>query len=131
MELSPLAKQRLARIGEPSQEQKKRLRHSQELSSLLSSYFTGRLSLNSLWARLKQCKDEGKEFLVKEASLHLVGAMSPRADEQGLKRCREGILAVETLKGNNKYSILEASLSSIENLCKQYKQGKEQHRKAS
>ncbi len=34
MELSPLAKKRLARIGEPSKKEKETLKHSQDLSSL-------------------------------------------------------------------------------------------------
>jgi hypothetical protein len=126
MELSPLARERLARIGEPSEEEKERLRHSQELSSLLSSYFIGKLSAESLWMRLKEYKDEGKESLIKDVQLRLADAVSLEADEQSIKRCREGILAAETLKDNNKYSILEAKLSSIESLCKQYKQGRDE-----
>jgi len=126
MELSPLAKERLARIGEPSEEEKERLRLSQELSPLLSSYFTGKLSVDSLWTRLKEYKDEARESLIKEVQLKLVDAISLGADEQNLKACREGILAAETLKDNSKYSTLEVNLSSIETLCKQYKQGREQ-----
>ena len=126
MELSPLAKERLARIGEPSQEEKDNLRHSQELSSLLSSYFTGKLSVESVWTRLKEYKDEGKEFLIREAQLNLAGAIGLGGSELDSKRCREGILAAETLKDDSKYSILEANLSSIESLCKQYKQEREQ-----
>ena len=126
MELSPLAKERLARIGEPSEEEKERLKHCQKLSYLLSSYFTGKLSVDSLWARLKEYKDEGKESLIKEAQLDLASAISLGADEQSLKRSCEGILAAETLKDNSKYNILEAKLRSIESLCKQYKKGREQ-----
>jgi len=126
MELSPLAKQRLAKIGEPSKEEREKLRRSEELSSLLSSYFTGKLSADAFWTRLKEYKDEGKESLIKEVQLKLAEAISLGADEQSLKACREGILAAETLKDSNKYSILEVNLSSIESLCKQYKQGREQ-----
>jgi len=126
MELSPLAKERLAKIGEPSKEEKEKLRHSKELSSLLSSYFMENLPIDSLWARLKECKDKGEESLIKEVQLKLAEAISLGADEPSLKRCQEGILAAETLKDNNKYSILEVNLNSIESLCKQYKQGREQ-----
>lgn len=126
MELSPLAKERLARIGEPSQEEKDKLRHSQEISSLLSSYFTGKLSVESLWTKLKEYKDEGKEFMIREAQLNLVGAISLGSNALDFNRCREGILAVETLKDDSKYSILEANLKSIESLGNQYNQEREQ-----
>ncbi|MDY7019532.1 MAG: hypothetical protein SU899_05630 [Chloroflexota bacterium] len=126
MELSPLAKERLARIGEPSQEEKDELRHAQELSSLLSPYFTGKLSAESLWTKLKEYKDEGKEFVIREAQLNLAGAISLGSNELDFNRCREGILAVETLKDDSKYSILEANLNSIQSLYKQYNQEREQ-----
>jgi len=54
MKLSPLAKQRLAKIGELSDEERGNLKQSQELSSLLSFYFTGKLSVASLWTKLKE-----------------------------------------------------------------------------
>jgi len=54
MELSPLAKQRLAEIGELSDEEREKLRQSRELSSLLSFYFTGKLSVASPWTKLKE-----------------------------------------------------------------------------
>jgi len=126
MELSPLAKERLASLGELSQEEREKLGHSQELSSLLSSYFTGKLPVESLWKVLKEYKDEGKEYLIKEAQVNLANAVSLGADEQSLKMCREGILTLETLKENSQYSMLEANLSLIENLCRQYKQEREQ-----
>ena len=125
MELSPRAKERLARIGELSQEEKDRLKHSEELTRLLSDYFTGKLSPEDLWMALKGYKDQGKEFIIKEAQLSLIDALGLESSDLDFERHRDGILAVETLKGEGQYLDLERNLNSIQSLCQQYKENKE------
>jgi len=125
MELSPRARERLARIGEFSREEKDRLRDSEELIHLLSDYFTGKLTPEDLWMTLKGYKDQGKEFMLKEAQLSLINALGLESSDLDFERHRSGILAVETLKGEGQYLDLERNLDSIQSLRQQYRQEKQ------
>jgi len=120
MELSPLAREKLAQIGELTQEEKTRLKYSQQLGSVLSDYFTAKLSPEDLWKELKVQKEEGREFLLKEAQLKLINAINLQGSDRDFDRQRRGILAVETLKIENNYAILEQSLECIQSLRRQY-----------
>jgi hypothetical protein len=120
MELSPLAREKLAQIGELTQEEKARLKHSQHLASILSDYFTAKLSPEDLWQELRKQKEEGGEFLLREAQLKLIDAISLSGSDRDFDRQRRGILAVETLKSEGNYTALEQSLDSIQNLRRQY-----------
>ena len=120
MELSPLAREKLAQIGELTQEEKVRLKYSQHLASVLSDYFTAKLSPEDLWQELRKQKEEGREFLLREAQLKLIDAVNLSGSERDFDRQRRGILAVETLKSESNYTALEQSLNSIQNLRRKY-----------
>jgi len=124
MELSPRARERLERIGELSQEEKDRLKNSEELTQLLSDYFTDKLSPEDLWMTLKGYKDEGKESMIREAQLSLANALALESSDLDFERYRNGILAVETLKGQGQYLDLERNLNSIQSLRHQYREEK-------
>ncbi len=124
MELSPRARERLERIGELSQEEKDRLKDSEELTQLLSDYFTDKLSSEDLWMTLKGYKDEGKESMIREAQLGLANALALESSDPDFERYRNGILAVETLKGQGQYLDLERNLNSIQSLRQQYREEK-------
>jgi hypothetical protein len=63
-EFSPLAKERLKRIEEPSLEERERLKETQWLKALLASYFTKQVSTDELW---KELKERNKTWVVKRA----------------------------------------------------------------
>jgi hypothetical protein len=124
MELSPRARERLERIGELSQEEKDKLKNSEELTQLLSDYFTDKLSPENLWMTLKGYKDEGKESMIREAQLSLANALALEISDPDFERCRNGILAVETLRSQGQYLDLERNLNSIQSLRQQYREEK-------
>jgi len=126
MELSPLAKERLARIGALSPQEKERMRRSSELDSVLSQYFQGELSSEDLWKKLKSLKDQSDETIVKEAQGKLVDTLRLQMKQEDFGQRRSAILALETMKGEGKYSSLELILNSIEALRQKYTQVKEQ-----
>jgi len=126
MELSPLAKERLARLGALSQEEKERLRQSSELDSLLSEYFKDELDTDGLWKRLKALKEQTSEPVVKEAQGKLVDTLRLQMSQEDFDQRRQAILAIETMKGEGKYCSLELVLNSIEALHQKYTQLKEQ-----
>ena len=126
MELSPLAKERLARIGALSPQEKERMRRSSELDSVLSQYFQGELSSEDLWKKLKSLKDQSDETIVKEAQVKLIDTLRLQMEQEDFGQRRSAILALETMKGEGKYSSLELILNSIEALRQKYTQVKEQ-----
>jgi len=126
MELSPLAKERLARIGAVSQEEKERLRQSRELDSLLSEYFKDELDTDGLWKRLRVLKEQTGEPVVEEAQGKLVDTLRLQMSQEDFEQRRQAILGIETMKSEGKYSSLDLVLNSIEALRQKYTQLKEQ-----
>jgi hypothetical protein len=117
-DLSPIARERLAKIGELTQEEKQRMIDSEKVNSLLSEFYQGQINPESLWKRLKT---EGKPSLLREAQVRLVDSLSFRIPPVELGRKREGILAIETLKEEQNTSVIELNLNRLEELQKRYK----------
>jgi len=126
MELSPLARERLARIGALSPEEKEKARQSGELDSLLSEYFTGDLSPEDLWKRLKALQDRSGKSITKEAQLKLLDTLRLQMNQADFEQRRNAVLAIETMKDKGDYSNLELVLTSLETLRQKYTQTKEQ-----
>jgi hypothetical protein len=117
-DLSPIARERLARIGELTQAEKQSMLDSDRVTSLLSEFYQGQISPESLWKRLKE---EGKASLLKEAQVRLVDSLSFGVPPAELQRKREGILAIETLKERQNTSVIELNLNRLEELQKRYR----------
>jgi hypothetical protein len=117
-DLSPIARERLAKIGELTEEEKERMVDSEKVTSLLSEFYQGQINPESLWKRLKE---EGKPSLLKEAQVRLVDSLSFGVPPAELQRKREGILAIETLKEEQNTSVIELNLNRLEELQKRYR----------
>jgi hypothetical protein len=117
-DLSPIARERLAKIGELTQEEKERMIDSEKVNSLLSEFYQGQLNPESLWKRLKE---EGKPSLLREAQVRLVDSLSFGITPAELQRKREGILAIDTLKEEQNTSVIELNLNRMEELHKRYR----------
>lgn len=126
MELSPLARERLARIGALSEEERERLKQSNDLGSLLSEYFSGGLDTDGLWKRLKGLKQQRGESIPREVQARLVDTLRLRMGQEDFEQRRDAILAIETMKAEGKYSTLEVALDSIEAVRQKYLQVKQQ-----
>ncbi len=126
MELSPLARERLARIGALSEEERERLKQSEDLDSLLSEYFSGELDTDGLWKRLKGLKQQRGESVPREVQARLVDTLRLRMGQEDFEQRRDAILAIETMKAEGKYSTLEVALDSIEAVRNKYLQAKQQ-----
>jgi len=122
VELSPLAREKLARIGELTDEEKARLKYSEQLTSILAEYFTNELSPDDLWKELRKHKDEGRGFVLKDTQIRILDAMRLSSSDVDIDKLRRGLLAAETLKDNGDYASLEHDLKSIEDLRRQYRE---------
>ncbi len=117
-DLPPIARDRLAKIGELTSEEKERMLDSEKVDSLLSEFYQGQIDPESLWKRLKE---EGKPSLLREAQLRLVDSVSFGITPAELQRKRDGILAMESLKKGQNTSVIELSLKRMEDLQKRYR----------
>jgi hypothetical protein len=117
-DLPPIARERLAKVGELTQEEKEKMVDSEKVNSLLSEFYQGQIDPESLWKRLKE---EGKPSLLREAQIKLVDSLSFGSTPAELQRKRDGILAIETLKEEQNTSIVELNLNLIEDLPKRYR----------
>jgi hypothetical protein len=117
-DLSPIARERLAKIGELTHEEKEKMVDSEKVNSLLSEFYQGQIDPESLWKRLKR---EGKPSLLREAQVRLVDSLSFGSMPPELQRKRDGILAIETLKEEPNTSIIELNLNLMEDLQKRDK----------
>jgi hypothetical protein len=116
--LSPIAKDRLARIGKLTSEEKQTMLDTEKVDALLSEYYQGRIGPDDLWQRLRA---EGKPSLLKHAQVRLVESLSFGSTPAELQRKKEGILAIETLKREQNTATLESDLKLIEQLQKTYR----------
>ena len=117
-ELPPIARERLAKVGDLTQEEKEKMVDSEKVKSLLSEFYQGQIDPESLWKRLKE---EGKPSLLREAQMKLVDSLGFGSTPAELQRKRDGILAIETLKEEQNTSIIELNLNLIEDLQKRYR----------
>jgi hypothetical protein len=117
-ELPPIARERLARIGELSQEEKEKMADSERVNSLLSEFYQGQIDTESLW---KSLREEGRPSLLREAQIRLIDSLSFGSTPAELQRRREGILAIETLKEEQNTSVVELNLKLMEDLQKRYR----------
>jgi len=129
-DLPPIARERLAKIGELTREEKEKMLDSEkvnsllskfyqgQMNSLLSKFYQGQIDSESLWKRLKE---ESKPSLLKEAQMKLINSLSFGSTPVELQRKKEGILAIETLKEEQNTPIVELNLSLMEDLQKRYR----------
>jgi len=117
-DLPPIARERLAKIGELAPEEKERMIDSEKVNSLLSEFYQGQIDLESLWKKLKE---EGKPSFLREAQMRLIDSLSFGSTTAELQKRRDGILAIETLKEEQNTSIVELNLNLIEDLHKRYR----------
>ena len=117
-DLPPLARERLAKIGELTAEEKEKMVDNEKVDSLLSEFYLGQIDSDNLWKKLKE---ENKPSLLREAQMRLIDSLSFGSTPIELQRKRDGILAIETLKEEQNTSTVELNLNLMEELQKRYK----------
>ncbi|MFU8796814.1 MAG: hypothetical protein ACNA7X_05955 [Dehalococcoidia bacterium] len=121
--LSPIARERLARIGELTGQEKEQMVDSRKIEDLLSEFYQDRIDPDGLWRRLKV---EGKPSLLREAQTRLIDSLSFGTTPAELQKRRDGILGIETLKDEPDIRALEEGLDLVDGLQRKYKSEIEQ-----
>lgn len=116
-----LAMEKLDQIEDLSKEEKEEIEIKKKLSPVMADFYGNKLSAEDLWAKLKQ---ETLSMIV-EAQRNIIDSIRFGIDESESKRRKDAVLAIETLKKDNKSSLVDQSLSYLENLRKKFLQEKE------
>ena len=97
--LSPLMREKLAKVGEASLEEKERMKGLGNLNALLTEFFTDSLSSESLYQRFKEYEAQGKQFLLKEAQVKLRDSFKKKELQIKFRGRDDGRLTVEFVEG--------------------------------
>jgi thioredoxin 1 len=95
--LPPLIREKLARIGQPTPEEKARMKELDNLDSVLAQFFKGDLDSERLFERLKEYERQGKQFLLAEARARLKNSFKSRKLRIEFEELGDGQLSVHLL----------------------------------
>jgi DUF917 family protein len=112
-----IAMEKAAEIGGITAEEKQKMKGQEKLASILAEFNKGEIDATGLW---KVLKEEGRTYLLGEAQLKLIDSLKLKDSQSEFQRKREGILAVETLKDEQKTLEIELNLNSLQDIRKRY-----------
>ncbi len=116
-----LAMEKLDQIEDLSREEKEEIETKKKLYPVMADFYGNKISGEDLWKKLKK---EPRAMVV-EAQRNIIDSIRFGIAESESKRRKDAILALETLKTDNKSSFIDQSLSYLENLQKKSLQEKE------
>ena len=116
-----IALEKAGKIGELSEEEKKKIEDEEKMQSVLREFYRGKLDSNGLWQRLKG----SKHSLLAAVQMNLIETVSLGSLEEEFSARKQAIVAVETLKERPNTALIEVSLNSIAALQKEYHEMKE------
>ncbi|MFY9394564.1 MAG: hypothetical protein WBI32_01425 [Halanaerobiales bacterium] len=111
--------------GDLSKEEKS-LFLREKLKPLLADFYRSKIGPEDLWQELKKEEDQD---LCREAQLMLLRSMGLQTTAEDLQRRKEGILAVESLLGGEKSSLIEQVIEEIREVQENYRSRLEDYRK--
>lgn len=115
------AMERAEQIGKLTDEEKKDIKERGQIRDILSEYYRRDINRDELWKRMKGFSPSS----LKEAQLNILSSIRLGSELDDIRLRKDGILAIETLKGSQRTSILEDLLGSIERLQSEYNQMRE------
>ena len=88
-------KNKLAEIGEVTEEEKKRMKELEKLDSVLRDFFKGQLNVQGLWNKLKEFERQGKQYLLRDAYTKLKNSFKWKGLPIKFEEKGDGTLSVE------------------------------------
>jgi len=117
-----IAMEKAALLDDLSDEEKEEIENRKKLEPVMSGFYKNMINPEDLWNKLKG----EKQSLFKMAQLNLIDSLKFNLENSELKRRIKAIIAVESLKKDQKTSAIQQSLSSIESLIKRAEAEKSQ-----
>ena len=109
-------KERLAKLGDVTAEERAQMRLSSQVDEVLSGFFNGELDSDELWKRIKQQKEAGHDFVLKGIQVRIIDSLNLGTVAEELKRRMQALMAIESLKETQNTAALDIAMKSIEGL---------------
>jgi len=106
--------EKAALLEDLSYEEKQEIKNRKKLEPLMAGFYKANLKPEDLWSRLK---DENLSLL-KMAQLNLIDSLKFNLERNEIERRIKGIIAIESLKKEQKTPAIQQALSQIESLQK-------------
>jgi len=97
-------------------EEKEEMKDREKLRSVLAAFYRGDLKRDEIWGKLKGTRPS----LLKEAQDNMIDSLRMGNIAEEFQKKKDGILAIEALKGKQNMAGIENSLSSVERLQREY-----------
>ncbi|MFP4016215.1 MAG: hypothetical protein ACLFUI_04205 [Halanaerobiales bacterium] len=114
-----IAMERVEQIDKKLSPEEEELFKREQVKPLLTKFYKNKIDAEGLWQGLKE---KGDEDLFKQAQILLLDSIGLKTTEEQLRKRKEGVLAVESLKGGEYTSLLEQAIDQIKNLQQRYQQ---------
>ena len=109
-----IAMEKAAMLDDLSPEEKEALENKKKLEPLMAGFYREKIKPEELWRKLKG----EKPSLLKEAQLNLIDSIKFKLTQEEFQKRKRALLAIESLKKEQKTSIIEQGLNLLENLQK-------------
>jgi thioredoxin 1 len=119
-ELPPRIRERLAEVGEVTQEDKTRMKQLDNLDSLLKEFFKGQLDAKGLWEKLKEFEEQGRQFLLRDAYTKLKSSFKWKRLPIKFEEISDGTLSIQFREEEEKALVLELTESNFNEAVKNY-----------
>jgi len=126
MDLSPLARERLERIGSLSPDEAQELNNEREAERALAPFFAGTADTDALRQQVKELAESHGPDIVRQAQVKLLDAIRIQMSSEDFQRASDAILTLEKLKGSRTNSTLEMLLGSVSSLRQRYAEVRQQ-----
>lgn len=110
-----IAMEKAAMLEDLSEEEKESIENKKKLNPIMVSFYRNEIGPDKLWEKLKN----EKPSLLKQAQINLLESLKFTLEHEELKKRNKGIIAVESLKKEQKTSAIQQDLSMLENIQKQ------------
>jgi len=117
-----IAMEKAAMLEDLSEEEKERIENEKKLSPIMAGFYKNEIGPEKIWEKLKN----EKLSLLKQAQLNLIESLKFTLEQEELKKRNKGIIAVESLKKDQKTPAIQQGLSMLENLKRQAEAEKNQ-----
>jgi hypothetical protein len=105
-----------------SEEEKESIENKKKLNPIMTGFYRNEIGPEKLWTKLKN----ERASLLKQAQLNLLESLKFSLEPEEIKRRNKGIIAIESLKKDQKTSAIQQGLSLLENMQKKAETEKKQ-----
>jgi hypothetical protein len=107
-----IAMEKAAMLDDLTDIEKEAIANKKKLEPAMAGFYKGKSGPEQLWQELK----DGSPALLKQAQINLIESLKFNLDVKELQRRNKGIIAIESLKKEQKTSILQQSLKILETI---------------